>query len=165
MPFNKAVLLAFLILIFSCSSHKVSSKEDHLSSSFYPFILNEVQVTCIDTTFRVIGMTRTIPPTEITEIDSFVYEIRLVLGFGLPDMEWDKPFGVMVEPPRKTPIEYIFNTEGYPINNREYNEYYIEMLVKEKGEGRLTLTFPYEANSTFHYDIYNPFQSKRIKFE
>lgn len=72
---------------------------------------------------------------------------------------------VFVGDPPGNPMEFIFNTEDYPINDREYNEYYIEMLVKEKGDGRLTLTFPEEADSTLHCDIDNPFQSKKIRFE
>ncbi len=158
------LLLLWMICHLSCSRVKPISLTPDTSSSFYPFTLGEITAACVDTTYIVVGTTRSIPPRLIKKIDRFIYEVTFNLIFTNRDWYWTHPFYLILELPEGITEEKIFNEEGKLLDVRHNPPHSLFLEVKQTGVMRMTLGFEGEQDEIL-FDRDNPFQSKSVKLE
>ena len=60
-------------------------------SSYSPFSLIDVNLICIDTTYKVVGRTGSRPSRPLLNIDKYVYNLTFKIVIN-PDSSWDRTF-------------------------------------------------------------------------
>ena len=89
--------------------NQVVSKPEEVSS-FIPFYFVDVEANCIDTTFKNMAATKSIPPQYIRVIDKFVYEVKFSIEIK-SDTSWSKIFYLNIFSKDEIQMSVPFNEE------------------------------------------------------
>jgi len=123
-------LTIIFFLIITCGS-KVSAQADK-GKDIFPLTIPIIEIYDLDTTYKLMWKTRTIPPREGYKIDKYVY--MLVITITVMDKEiWDKPFALLYELPGREKEFILVNEERFELLPEKFNQFIVEVLTKEKG--------------------------------
>jgi len=158
------ISILFILTIWnSCVNITHRTGEDFRESSFYPFIITEVDAKIIDVKYKIIGYSRGIPARPIKKIDKYVY----LIGFTLlvkEEVVWDKPFLINIQFHDNTSDTILFNDEELELTNLELHEYLFTVEVIFKQDVKITLGY-FDDNGDEIFGFDNPFQYKIVELD
>jgi len=127
-------------------------------SSFIPFYFVDVEANCIDTTFKNVAITKSIPPQYIRVIDKFVYEVKFSIEIKA-DTSWSKIFYLNIVSKDSIHINIPFNEEQNLLAANTL--YFFSTIIESEKNKEIVLSL--SENSILDeqdLEIENPFKTK-----
>lgn len=154
------VLSVFLVTLFvAVSCYPIKYQSNNVStSSFYPFILENVETACVDTTYKIIGYTNSYPPQPIYRVDSLVLRTQFHLRLYPDTLCWQAPFFAVLDYSSKKMKIVEFNAEGARMCNDDLLDFSFEF----KAKGKIRMTLSYLKDGEMVIERSNPFRSKIV---
>ena len=158
---NRLKCVPFVIFILFVLSGK-SPAQTNQEKDVFPLTIPFIEIYDLDTTYKLTWKTRTIPPREGYKIDKYVY--KLVITITVMDKEiWDKPFALLYELPGREKEFILVNEERYELLPEKFNQFIVEVLIKEKGWVKFELAVFDEASGGVYIPI-NSYPLRRRDF-
>ena len=161
MPRAVRLFLVVVFIVVSCYPIKYRSN-NIATSSFYPFILENVETTCVDTTYKIVGYTNSYPQRALYKVDSLVLSTQFHLRLYPDTLCWQAPFFAVLDYSSKKMKIVEFNADGSRLCNDDFLDFSFEFKTKANSKRKIRMTLSYLKDGIMVIERDNPFRSRIV---
>jgi len=139
-------MLIILLCFSACSSYQSTNKRSTDDVFISQLSIFGMQAKLIDTTYMIIGYTKSIPGRPIKKIKDFVYEITLSIKVNGINTYWNSPFDVILILPNGKIATYVLNEEEFTLSSSFIEDFRFIVETPQKGTAKCALSLVQQSN-------------------